>query len=136
MSTCNHPQISDGCTTGYAVLPSGERVCYDCAAQIELADLLIHGNGYLYLSNNCAGKGTWHGWQVSNWTGKICAHVVAVTRGRHNIARSRYDAWFVLPGDDCLWHGVNIGDSQILRCRRTKRSAYGPETGLYRSKVA
>ena len=42
-----------------------------------------------------------------------------VKAGRHNIARTRLDAWFRV--DSRWYHGVNIGDNQILRFRPVAR---------------
>lgn len=58
---------------------------------------------------------------VSNWPGtlKFDVHAGAIKRGHHNIARTRVDVWFRGP-DGFTWHGVNIGDNMICRCKRTK----------------
>lgn len=35
----------------------------------------------------------------------------------------RYDVWFTYGDGRNIWHGVNIGDNQIVRCRRLKRKS-------------
>lgn len=107
---CGHePSPHLSFTTGYGVDRSGRKHCYECCAKRDVADMVSTGRATLYLSNG----------EVSNWPGslKFRAHV---RKGRHNIARTRYDAWFTGP-DGKQWHGVQYGDNtQICHCKRLK----------------
>lgn len=86
--------------------PLLERLRHHVTGAIE------HGKITLYLSN---------GDKVTNWPGSLRIRAYRVKHGKHNIARTRTDAWFTFEGAN--WHGVNYGkDSQILHCRRTKMS--------------
>jgi hypothetical protein len=115
--------------TGYAIKADDSKVCYDCCAIADKAHMLATGKAMLYLSRDAGG--IQHGnfpfnqqpdkpvWTVGNWPGslKISAFVKV---GRHNIAGSRYDAWFTGP-DDKQWHGVTYGDdTEICHCKRIK----------------
>lgn len=72
---------------------------------------------YLHRSRVCAdGFKRDH---VGTWTGGQCWPVQNQNTSRHNIGGKRLDLWFVGP-DGQNWHGVNIGDNDIVRCRRNK----------------
>lgn len=59
-----------------------------------------------------------HG-KITNWPGSLSFPCI-VRKGRHNIARVRYDANFAGP-DGNRWHGVQYGDNtQIIHCKRLK----------------
>lgn len=85
-------------------------------ADAEWTAMLKHGAGVLYLTKGTDGI-TWY---ASDWPS---VHKVPI-RGRrtsfHNMAgrNGRTDVWFHLDGAE--WHGVNIGDNQILRVKRNK----------------
>lgn len=115
--------------TGYANTADGARICYDCCAIRDRADMVATGKALLYLTHDNRTKVAmgWCGtsmpgndspWQVSNWPGTLKFNAY-VKRGHHNLARRRLDAWFIGP-DGYRWHGVNIGDNEVLRCKRTK----------------
>lgn len=107
---------------GAGPLKAGERitrapaVCYACCGAHDKAEMIETGRAVLYLSKRP--DGTWH---IGNWPGSLSFPVRHnyVRKGSHNIARTRYDAWFIGP-DGKEWHAVNIGDNQIARCRRIK----------------
>lgn len=57
-----------------------------------------------------------------NWDASLSIPTRRIKRSPHNIARYRYDTWFVFEGD--VWHGVQYGDmTQLCHCKRTKTKA-------------
>ena len=110
--------------TGYAVTSEGEKVCYACCAVREEESMKQTGKAVLYLlrherySKDKRSFPSYY-WEVQNWPGTLRFRC-EIKKGRHNWAGSRIDAWFRGP-DGKLWHGVNIGDNEILRCRATNR---------------
>jgi hypothetical protein len=91
-------------------------------AQMELEATKKYDNGIFYLTREYIKndpKKTYTEF-VSNWIGtfKVPAYVKS---SWHNFAGKdgRRDVWFSLDGE--RWHGVNIGDSQIVRAKRLKR---------------
>ena len=86
-------------------------------SQAEMESMLKHGSGTLYLSKDDQGC-----YYLSQWAGqtKIRVQAGGMKRSFHNFAGrdGRTDVWFGLDGS--TWHGVNIGNSQICRVRRTK----------------
>lgn len=85
-------------------------------AASELAAMKASGRGVLYLAPDAAGN-----WFASQWAGGLKLPVSNVRRSWHNMAgrEGRTDCDFHFDGS--RWHGVNIGDSQLLRVRRCKR---------------
>ena len=102
-------------TTGYATTPNGSKVCYACCAVREEESMKSTGSACLYLVRAKNSEGDRY--EATNWPGTL-RFKCAVKHGRHNWAGSRIDAWFRGP-DGKIWHGVNIGDNEILRCRAT-----------------
>jgi hypothetical protein len=81
-------------------------------AAIELENMRQAGCAVLYY-RTIGGRvhvGTWDG--SFNWP------VTCVREGRHNMAGTRTDCWFTFEGQK--WHGVNIGDNELVRCKRNK----------------
>ena len=109
---CGHePSKHSQFMTGYGV-QNGKKYCYECCAKNELKAMQEDGRATLYLVKT-VGE-----YEVSNWTGSLRFKPV-VRKGKHNIARSRYDAWFMVNGQK--WHGVNYGEfSQLLHCKKMK----------------
>jgi len=108
------PKLGVGCGTGYATTPEGDRVCYDCCATVDREFMREKRKNTLYLTKK-GGK-----WGVSNWCGTLFLPCGTPRKGRHNIARTRYDVWFSFEGQS--WHGVQYGDmTQICHCRRVKK---------------
>lgn len=118
--------------SGYGVVQQKNRrryVCYDCCSKTDMAYMRKHGKNTLYFSYSspCNNPQFTHSgtnmtasdYLVSNWPGGINIRPTRVRRGKHNIARERWDVWFTFEGTE--WHGVNIGDNQILRCKRIQR---------------
>lgn len=150
---CGKECKADGIASGYAVYRTAEgerKLCYECAAAIEQADMIEYGKAYLYLSliqtklppypnekssefdnrptywsHKTYGGDTVRtvGAKVGNWTGHLNFKIKTMWRGNHNIAGVRYDVDFVGP-DGHIWHGTTYGNNtQILHAKRTKRLA-------------
>lgn len=99
--------------TGYAVRSDGGKICYDCCGRLDAESLenLAPGEKYvLYLSNN----------RIVNWPGSLKIPVTSQRKSWHNFAgkNGRTDIWFTFKGN--RYHGVNVGDNQILRVRKLK----------------
>lgn len=77
-------------------------------AQAEAYAMIDEGKGTLYLSDNKAGS----------WDGSISYPVRNVRKSRNNFGAERTDVDFYITGR--RWHGVNLGDNQILRVKRCK----------------
>lgn len=73
------------------------------------------GRGILYLhyeDKKPAFVSTWH------TTPETRVKINNFRKGSHNIARHRLDVWFYLDGK--CFHGVSIGDNDIVRVKRNK----------------
>lgn len=130
MLDCGHkPSPHSTSTTGYGVDSDGKWHCYECCAARDRQSMIETGRTTLYLVQTQvvvgAGSnppGTIRGgtWKVTNWPGSLSFPVSGLTQGRHNISRTRIDAWFVGP-DGHYWHGAQYGENtQVIHCRRTK----------------
>lgn len=86
-------------------------------ALAELEMLKASGRGVLYLTKDDSGA-----YKITQWSGShICdVHPWRARTSWHNMADKdgRTDVWFNFDGS--TWHGVNIGDNQILRVKRVK----------------
>ncbi len=110
---------------GYATVSEDgieKKVCYDCCAKRDCAEMAAQGRITLYLT--VAGDGAaapkWP--VVSNWPGTLKMPVKSRRIGGHNFAGKREDVWFVGP-DGRNWHGVCYGhNTQLCHCRRLKRA--------------
>ena len=92
--------------------------CYDCCANKERARMIETGRATLYLVNSQAGIG--RAWTVQDWAGRLCFPAHGRTKGRHNMARVRYDVAFTGP-DGKPWRATQYGyNTQIAHCRRIK----------------
>jgi hypothetical protein len=120
---CGHPPSPHSeHTTGTAHYGDRE-ICWECAAMIDLGHLIRDGHSkslpfYLTLKDTFETTNTFQSWHVSNWPGTLSYRVFSMRKGKHNIGRTRVDVWFVGP-DKYVWHGVNIGDTQVCHCKRT-----------------
>lgn len=108
---CGHaPSPHSDLTTGYGTDRDGKTHCYACCAETDRKAMIETGRATLYLT----------GKELTNWPGSLRFPAGYVRKGRHNIARVRYDAWFTGP-DGKPWHAVQYGDStQIAHCKRVK----------------
>src|SRR3990167_3665713 len=84
----------------------------------RVAHMNANGHALLYLVD---GGANGDGMVVQDWSGTFRIKPDRVRKGRHNIGRTRWDVWFTYEGQ--RWHGVNVGDNQILRCRVLRRAA-------------
>jgi hypothetical protein len=98
-------------------------ICYACCAVTDRARMLKTGKATLYLTHKpfTAQDVAYYPFvdgKVTNWPESL-SFPCRVKRGRHNIARWRYDVWFKVDGQN--WHGVSFGDNtQICHCKRCK----------------
>jgi len=114
--TCHNelPQSTDNFTTGYGVDKDGNKFCYACCAENDQQYMRDKGKITLYLTTNTEGKQ-----EITNWPGSLRFPTPYVKRSFHNIAKHRYDTWFVFEG--YYWHAVQYGDNtEIAHCKRTK----------------
>jgi hypothetical protein len=99
---------------GYGVFKDGRKVCYDCCAIRDKAEMVKTGKAVLYLA-----KGD--GWyKVTNWPGTMAYRVFRYSRGKHNIAGTRIDVWFTGPDGECWWGVVYGRNTMLCHCRRVK----------------
>lgn len=104
--------LKDG-GTGYATVEGGGKVCYNCCANRDKAQMEATGRATLYLDM------TGHP-QVTNWPGTLRFKCCDARQGKHNMAGTRYDVWF-LDENGLTWHGVQYGEnSQLCHCKRLK----------------
>ena len=108
---CHRPfsDFATPCTTGYGTLPSGEQICFACCADEDRKEMREKGRITLYLTDH----------EVTNWPGTLRFKVLEKRSSYHNMVgrNGRTDVWFKDEAGN-RWHGVNIGNSQILRCRK------------------
>lgn len=113
---CGHtPSPHSIFTTGYGEDARG-RICYACCGEQDRARMLETGNATLYLTG--AGKAR----RVANWPDTLSFPVVAerVSPRGGGFGSQRTDAWFYGP-DGFLWHVVNRGDNEVVRCAVLKQ---------------
>jgi hypothetical protein len=84
-------------------------------ARAELAAMEKHGKGILYLSRDANGS-----YSVAAWSG-LAKTFCSVRTSWHNMAGKdgRKDVYFQMGGK--RWHGVNIGNNQIVRAHVLKK---------------
>lgn len=115
-------------TDGRAMDSNGLEVCYPCCGARDHKAMIETGKATLYLSFDDWGPykpnmSRFIGFRyvpakITNWPGTLAFNTGAVKYGRHNMARNRYDVWFMGP-DGREWHGVTYGDNtQICHCKR------------------
>lgn len=57
-------------------------------------------------------------WSLTDWAGRLSFPVTSISKGRHNMAGTRYDVTFTGP-DGKPWRGTQYGENtQICHCRR------------------
>lgn len=129
-ASCGNVCLPIGSTTGYGISPNGQIHCFDCCADLDRLSMRTTGRVTLYLTDTNPIERQHEylshvlrnaRFSVGNWPGSLAFVPTSVRKGKHNIAGSRIDVWF--PFEGFYWHGVNIGDNQILRCKRTRKPA-------------
>lgn len=134
--TCGQACISKGGGVGYGIdRDTQDRICYRCCGIQDTEAMVQDGRAVLYLSSRIETDAeqtmqvlrsglypqephTVH--EVTNWPGSLRFSVWGPTKGRHNIARTRYDIWFIGPDAEAWW-GVQYGEwTQICHCKRLK----------------
>jgi hypothetical protein len=112
---CGHvPSPHADFTTGYGIDSDGKKHCYQCCADREQKRMQETGRATLYLTRDSDGSHA-----ITDWPGLLRIHPYHIKHGRHNIARTRTDAWFSFDGKP--WHGVSYGENtQIIHCKRIK----------------
>ena len=88
-------------------------------AVAEVESMKQTGQAVLYLRTKLCPDGFKRDF-VGTWEGSFNFQVCNRNTSKHNMAGKRLDLWFVGP-DGKTWHGVNIGDNQIVRCHRNKQ---------------
>jgi hypothetical protein len=102
-------------TTGYGLDKSERKICFACCGELDAQTMRDTGKIALYLS---AAPGSIAAWRITNWPGTLEFKVERARKGKHNIARTRTDAWF-RDADGNAWHGVQYGENtQIVHCKR------------------
>lgn len=97
--------------------------------QAELKAMRETGKALLYLFKDAAGK-----YSVGTWSSEPYKRA-PVTRLSHSINNwgcQRLDIWFYADGS--TWHGVNIGDNDIVWCKRNKdrvRRVVIPDSAMF-----
>lgn len=120
---CGHVPSSQGGAqpgfgVGYGTDNDGNRNCYECCGTRDREQMIRDGKTILYLSyNEHANSPVATTWKITNWPRSLIFPVKSISFGRHNIARTRTDVWFMADGRE--WHGVQYGeDTQLLHCKR------------------
>jgi hypothetical protein len=101
------------------VITRSKAICYPCCAENTQRDMRDTGRAVLYLCDD--GAGTTRTWRVSDWPGTLRIKPDSVRKSESRCFGrrvARFDVWFT--HDSAQWHGVNIGDNQLLRCKRLK----------------
>lgn len=117
--SCGHPRPPVvGCSDGVGHAADGRTYCPECCASRDVGAMLKDGNSRrlpLYFDGKA----------ITNWPGSLRITAFGTRCGRHNIAGSRVDVWFIGP-DRYYWHGVQYGKNrQVLHARRTKERPKG-----------
>lgn len=113
---CGAACVPKGSTTGYGIAKDGSHHCFACCADLDREAMDASGRAALYLTTEESGRAS-----VGNWPGTLRYPVIGpVSKGRHNLARVRYDFTF-RDHVGAEWRGTQYGDNtQIARCRRVK----------------
>lgn len=113
---CGHEPIKDayGINAGHGQDINGKTFCYACCAEQNKDSLRRKEPICLYLTEEP------FGYKVSNWPGTLCLSVLERRTSKRGggFGAQRIDVWFRFEGQ--LWHGINRGDNQILRCKPVK----------------
>ena len=105
----NPPNYTGG--AGYGINKSGNKICYSCCAEEDKKQMNETGQIILYFNQGC----------ISNWPGTLRFIATGYNYSKNNWGCQRQDVWFNF--NEFVWHGVNLGDNDILRCKRTKKKS-------------
>lgn len=98
--------------------PAG-KVCYACCGEADRSDLETNDRATLYLVKRD------DRWVVTNWPGTLEFRCHSVSKGSHNIARTRLDAWF-RDHTGREWWAVQYGEwTEVAHCRKLKAKNRG-----------
>jgi hypothetical protein len=116
--TCGKVDVTvkpGSCFGNYAIYRNGRKHCIDCAHKSELKAAIKTGQFTAYLVEDTTTSG-----RIVSFPGLEFAKVHGIRRSWHNMAgrNGRRDVWFRMAGR--TWHGVNIGDNQVVRCKVVK----------------
>lgn len=99
-------------STGYATNKENEKICFACCGlhdEQEFRALKPGEKIYFYFD----------GEKLTNWPGTFKITPYHTRNGKHNIGRTRVDAWFKFNHN--LYHGVQIGEwNQVMKVTRVK----------------
>lgn len=111
---CGHePSVHSGFSTGFGKDSDGKTFCYECAADLDREQMETDGKTTLYLCDGDAPRK----YKVTNWPGSLSFNVGYSKQGRHNMAGTRVDVWFMV--GDRQWHGTQYGENtQLVHCKR------------------
>lgn len=90
-------------------------------ASAEMERLRETGAGALYLfTAKKDGQSFYNPTHVGTWASTETERIsiTSFRKSRNNFGAQRLDIWFYLDGR--RWHGVNLGDNDIVRVKRTK----------------
>lgn len=104
----NYEIPASGGASGAGIMDN-KTYCYPCCGKHDSQNMRRGVNMVLYLGKN----------EVQNWCGSLKFVIDRQSKSRHNFGIERRDVWFTDEHGQ-KWHGINIGDSQLLRCRRLK----------------
>lgn len=99
-------------STGYGTDKSGHKICFDCCGLNDakvLENLKPKEKFCLY----------WNGKQVTNWPVTLAINPHYVTKGKHNLARTRETVYFTFAGRKFM--GIQYGEyTQVLHIKLVK----------------
>ena len=105
---------------GAIAMTEEESKAHNARISAGVVEHMAHaGIAVLYLLYRPGAVSQGERYQVGTWDGSHKWNVSQFRKGRHNMAGSRLDVWFTGP-DGKTWHGCNLGDNDIVRCRANK----------------
>ena len=121
--------ITPGLTTGYGRNSDNELYCFRCCGESDREYMENHNRVTLYLTTlpgtirrYGSGLTEFKQFEVGNWPGTMLFRTFDHSHGRHNIAGSRVDVWF-LDHTGRRWWGVQYGElTQLCHCRKLKEN--------------
>jgi hypothetical protein len=107
MLDCGHEPTPSGIGTGYARMPNGETLCYDCADNAQREDLKTATRYFAYLSSDDS--------HVITWSGGTLGHVTYLNRNRRQTFIRMRDV------HGRMWAGIGPSESgTYVSLRRIK----------------